>query len=188
MISASAIASIEWLFEKSLGSNSVLGPEDRCAVAFQQALPDHGEEHCLIALNISSYAFRIVALFDFSMDAATKAHFARIMKRGDETLEGQALLDAFGEFTNMICGEVNRGLSTRFRHVGLSTPFVLENTCLSHASMLNPTHLRAIEVAVNDAVHFKIVLCVCVGSESPLDFDIERTEHQEIETGELEFF
>jgi len=190
MISASAIASMEWLFDKALRDNSILGPEDNCVVASQAdlALPVGSATHRLVVLNISSYVFRIVALFDFGTDAATVAHLAKIMRRGDEILKGQALLDAFGEFVNRICGEVNRGLSTNFRHVGMSTPFVLENTCVNYLSILKPSQVSTFEVAINDAVHFEAIVCICVDSATSLDFKIDRLAHEETSSGELELF
>lgn len=188
MISAGAIASIEWLFEKALQDNSILGPEDRCLVKLQAkgGATVGSAAHHLVVLNISSYVFRIVALFDFDTAAPTAAHFAKLVHRS-ETLEKQALLDAFGEFANRVCGEVNRGLSANFRHVGMSTPFALESTCLGYLSVLNPSQMSSFEVDINDALRFDVIICICVDSETSLDFHVDRSAQEEI-SGELELF
>ena len=188
MMTASATASMEWLFEKALRDNSVLGPEDNCAVRIMADMPPPVESATrqLVVLNISSYVFRIVALFDFDTAAPTAAHFAKLVHRS-ETLEKQALLDAFGEFANRVCGEVNRGLSANFRHVGMSTPFALESTCLGYLSVLNPSQMSSFEVDINDALRFDVIICICVDSETSLDFHVDRSAQEEI-SGELELF
>jgi len=190
MISANAVASIEWLFEKALRDNNIPGPEDNCVVRVKAHMPptDTSTTHRLVVLNISSYVFRIVALFDFDTDAATVAHLSKIMSRGDEIHEERVLLDTVGEFANRICGEVNRGLSASFRHVGMSTPFILEETCLSYLSILKPSQVRMFEVAINDAVRFEVIVCICVDSETSLDFQTDRSVHEETSSGELELF
>jgi hypothetical protein len=190
MISASATASIEWLFEKALRDNSILGPEDACVVRIKADMPPPVESATrrLVVLNIASYVFRIVALFDFDTNAATLAHLARIMRRGDEILDGRALLDAFGEFVNRVCGEVNRGLSANFRHAGMSTPFILEHTCLGYLSILKPSHVSSFEVTVNDAARFDVIVCICVDSETSLDFHVDRSAQEDAASGELELF
>jgi len=121
MINANTSTAIDWLFEKSVRDNSVPGPEDHCVVTRTTEIPstDEGAKRKLVVLNISSYVFRIVALFDFDSDAATTAHLAKIARRTDQTLEGQALLDAYTEFVNMICGAVNRGLSAARLDTGM---------------------------------------------------------------------
>ncbi len=190
MISSNASASLEWLFEKSLRDNVVHDPADSCVVTFFSGVApqDAKKQRRLVALNISSYLFRIVTLFGFDADAATAAQFARIMRRSDELLEGQALLDAFEEFANMVCGEVNRGLAATFRHVGMSTPFVLENSCLNYLTILQPSQVQTLRVAINDAVNLDVVVCICLDSETDLDFRIDRSEQVEASSGELEMF
>ncbi|CAK0753739.1 conserved hypothetical protein [Gammaproteobacteria bacterium] len=190
MISANVLSSLEWLFEKSIRGNSIQGPEDTCVVTFQSGAssPTETARHRLVVLNISSYIFRIVTLFDLDTDAATVSHLAKIMRRGNEILVDKSLLDAFGEFANIICGEVNRELSMKFRHIGMSTPFFLEYSCLPYVSILKPLHVCSAEVNINDSVHFRVVICICVDNEANLDFDIDRTEQPTVSTGSLELF
>lgn len=189
MISSNAIASIEWLFENSLRDNVVRGAEDSCVVTFHADLPSVASKtpRRLFVLNISSYVFRIVTLFEIGTDAATVEQISKIMG-SDDALKDQALLDAFGEFANRICGEVNRGLTRIFRHVGMSTPFILENSCLSYLSILGPSHVLTLKVVINDLVNFDVVVCICVDDETNLDFQVERAAQAEASSGELELF
>lgn len=191
MITANASTSIDWLFEKSVRDNSVLDAGDRCIVTAkaEMAAPIDGANRQLVVLNISSYVFRLVALFDFATDAATVSHLARLSRSPDKALEGQALADAYAELVNMICGAVNRGLCAEFQHAGMSTPFLLETSCAHYLPALAPTRVKSYEVVINDAVRFDFTVCICVANASTLDFTIDRTEKQEVaSSGELELF
>jgi len=195
MISANAEASIERLFENAIRGNIAL-PDDRCridwrdgraAAASVDAANAANNKRRLVALTVSTYLFRIVALFDFGNDPATAAHLARLSRSGKTALAGQELHDACNELGNIICGEVNRGLSSRFRHAGMSTPFVLESSCIEHIESLAPSAVWRAEVTVNDEVRFVADVCLCAGRDADLDFHIEA--EQQVETaGELELF
>jgi hypothetical protein len=189
MITPDAIAAIHWLFEKSIRDHSLSGPDDLCEVA---VLPDvtysAGVNRHLVALTISSYLFRIVALFDFGQDSATLAHLAKLTHSSESALEGQALDDAYAELVNMICGGVNRGLSAVFRHSGMSTPFVLESTCAGYLKILEPTRCSTFRVTINGSVRFDLLLSICLASDTTLDFSIDRDEAEGSAAGELELF
>ncbi|MDR3411710.1 MAG: hypothetical protein P4L87_12345 [Formivibrio sp.] len=189
MMSPSACTAIHWLFEKSVRETSILAPEDNCIVSArpEMALVAEGAKRKLVVLNISSYVFRIVALFDFGTDEATTAYLARKSHSTGKPLEGQALLDAYAEFVNMICGAFNRGLGTAFP-AGMSTPFFLESSCARYVSILDPSHVASFEVAINDSVRFSFTVCICVASDTELDFDVDRSVQEEESSGVLELF
>lgn len=189
MLTARAISSIEWLFEKSIHDNSVFSPTDRCVIT---SLPDKAptvdDDRHLVLINISSYAFRIVALFSFSKNAATAAHFSKISHNADKTLCDQLLLDTYSELVNLICGAVNQRLRYEFRHVALSTPFALASSCAQYVSMLNFSMTKSITVAINESASFNVIVGVCVDNNTVLDFDIDRAEPQDTSSGEIELF
>jgi len=193
MITANAISSIEWLFEKSVRENSCVGPEDNCIVTSlpELASSTKPENRKLVVLNISSFIFRIVALIEFDSNPSTTAHLAKILRSPDMRLEGQTLLDAYAEFVNMICGAVNRRLSAELRHVGMSTPFVLDSASAGYLPMLRPTKTKSFEVAVNETNFFKLTLCICVADDNSLNLNIDQSDKSDQEdhsTGELELF
>jgi len=189
MLTASAISSIEWLFEKSIHDNSVFSPADHCVVTFlSDKAPAVNDDNHLVLINISSYAFRIVALFSFNKDAATAAHFSRKSHDSEKTLCDQLLLDSYSELVNLICGAVNQGLRNEFRHVALSTPFVLASSCVQYVSMLNFSMTKSINVVINESVDFSVIVGVCVDNNNILDFHIDRSEQQNISSGEIELF
>ncbi len=190
MITENAIAAIRGLFEKSVRENIACISENNYEIRETMDGPVRfvAENRNLIALNISSYMFRIVVLLDCYIHAATVEHLAKILRIPDKKLEGEILSDAQGEFINLLCGAVNRNLCTEFRHVGMSTPFFLDIACSSYVSILNPTHAQSFEVAINDLSLFKLTLCTCVGNGATLNFHMHRSEQNEASTGELELF
>lgn len=188
MISERALESFEWLFENSVRENCISDNDDVCVVSsWSDAVPSSLVTRELVLLNIATYIFRVVTLIEFSKDKSTIAHLSRVLRRPESELQGQALQDAYAEFINMICGSVNRKLGQEFRHVGMSTPFVVDATCANYLHILKPTATRSYEFVVNDFARYRLTICVCVASERKLDFNVDRT-HQEEESGELEFF
>ncbi len=191
MITASALSSIEWLFDKSVRENSCVSPEDSCEVISQ---PDADSIHkslnkMLVVLNLSSYIFRIVALIEFNSDVSMVEHMAKIARSPDKKLADQTLRDAYAEFVNMICGTVNRRLCAEFGHVGMSTPFFLDSACVSYLSILNPTAVKSFDFIINGLAKFKLTACICVAKGKTLDFAIDQSDDPEAAaSGELEFF
>jgi hypothetical protein len=190
MISRDARESIEWLFDKAIREHSLNAASDRCEIH-----PHPGREVAgsapaadLVVLNISSYLFRIVALFEFERDGGMRSHLAGLLGLDERTLDEHALFDAYAEFVNMVCGAVNRGLSACF-HAGMSTPFFLESACVDHVSILQPTGIVVLTVTINDAARFRLTLCIQVASNETLDFRVDRHEDEKVgASGELEFF
>lgn len=74
MFSQSALENIYTLFEQSIHDNAIASADDVCVVE-RTAWPDtSGRPGHAVVLNISSYLFRIIALFDFEADRATGTH------------------------------------------------------------------------------------------------------------------
>jgi hypothetical protein len=189
MISQSAKAGIEWLFEKAVRANSVCEGDSCTLVKVAAEVPTSGKvSQQLVVLTISSYLFRIVALFQFHDDAATNEQMVRMTRSQVPDLDAQALSDAYSELVNMVCGAVNRGLGVPFPHIGMSTPYILESSCANYASALEPQYLQRYEVAINDAMRFNLTICLCTGADTSLDFRIDTYEAEEESAGELEMF
>ena len=189
MMSANAGAALDWIFERAVYETISLGPEDRCAVKKITGKRERGADSSrqLIVLNISSYVFRIVALFEFELNAQTRAHLARIARSNAGQLSEQALLDACAELVNMICGSANRKLGESCL-AGMSTPFFLESSCAHHLSMLNPVHEQSFGVEINESVLFYFTLCVCAAGDVEVDFNVDRTIQEVASQGALELF
>ncbi|MBV8634226.1 MAG: hypothetical protein JO002_07030 [Burkholderiaceae bacterium] len=188
MLTPRSIHAIEWLFQQSIGENVRTADQraPQISPVVQPPTYDTRTRRRLVVLNLSSYQFRIVALFDFADDDATRHYLCR-HARADK-LDEQVLLDAHAELVNMICGQVNRSLCDVFRHVGMSTPFFLESDCVSHVALLKPTHTAHLDVNAQDGVRFGVTLCVCTADSARIDFDVDRSQPVEESAGELELF
>ncbi len=186
MFTTGAITAISQLFENALAEHSRSTPEDDIRV--ERAQVSTSDAGHLVVLNISSYLFRIVAVFEFGTDPASCAHLARLTRSPAAQLEGQALHDACSELVNMICGAVNRNLCTGFRHVGMSTPFVLERNCRDYLSGISPDEIVALAVSVNSQMQFGLTLCFCPDRSAQVDFVLPRLVEEDTSAGELELF
>lgn len=190
MISAKSIAAIDWLFEKSVVDHCVADEQGSCTTKLSHGVPatqESADRH-LVALNISSYQFRIACLFDFDTGQPAAAYLARLSRSTQPILAGQALHDAYAELVNMVCGAVNRGLHGALLHTGMSTPNVLDRSCRRYINLLAPAHVSHIEVVIEPALSFGLTLCVCLAPKAELDFDIERHAAAEVSSGEIELF
>lgn len=192
MITSQASSAIAWLFETAVRENSLIQADDTCHIVAQPAeavaIDTVGQPHRLVVLNIASYTFRIVALFDFATDAATLAHLAKIIRTSENTLQGQALDDALAEFVNMICGSVNRGLCSHLQQAGMSTPFLLESSCARYLSILEPEQIQRYAVTINAEMDFQFWICICTAHQTTLDFDMPRHQPAQATGGKLELF
>ncbi|MBV8465010.1 MAG: hypothetical protein JO218_03600 [Burkholderiales bacterium] len=189
MVTSSTLDTITWLFERAIQDNAK-GGDDHCIVARspERDEVDEAKNRHLIVLNIASYTFRFVALFDFAKDVATREHLARVLRSPEAAQEGQAATDAYAEFVNLICGAVNRELCNVFRHGGMSTPSVLDSQCMRYVATLKPAETLSFDVVINEAMRFRLVVCICVSKGTTLEFQVDRSQVVEEVTGELELF
>jgi len=189
-VTVQAREAFDWVFDKSIRENCGYGLDEPCVITHMNAPPTllENESHQLVVLNISSYVFRVVALFDFAMDSATYTHLEKLSRTPIRQQDKQAFLDACSEWVNMICGAVNRSLSGRFPHAGMSTPFALESSCAQYCSLLNPSWTRVFAVEINQSVRYNLNVCVCVANNITLDFNLDQSMHNDVSSGELELF
>jgi hypothetical protein len=186
MLSARAVAAIERLFERSIVENVDPQRLGGCRVLRDESIESGGPDEArrLVAVGISSYLFRIVALFDFGTDPATLDHLLDPSKA--QAPGGQMLDDACAELANMICGSVNRTLAQSFRHSGMSTPAFLESGCSQFVGMLRPELRRSFAVSTAGGMRFQ--LTVASSAYGSVDFDLDDEAPEDHCAGELELF
>lgn len=128
-------------------------------------------------LTISALHFRLLLALRFSDDDATRRYFA-----GAAQLP---LQEAFMEVANLCCGAMNQALTAYFPDLGMSTPYLLTDASMGYFAALNPDHVAAFDVTLDDGVRIGATLCVC--ANAPLDF--HAPEAAAVDTGgELELF
>ncbi|QJQ00980.1 hypothetical protein [Herbaspirillum rubrisubalbicans] len=142
-------------------------------------------EKKMVVLTISSYLFRLMVMFHFTPDAATRGHFARLTRANPAEMGDQAFMDAIAECGNLCCGIFNRELGRFFPHLGMSTPNVIDTQCVAYLQKLNCAHVRHFAIDLADAPRFHVSLCI--SAYDHLDFAVS-VEEQVDTTGELELF
>jgi len=162
-----------------------LVPADAAAQMTMLADLDGIDERQMVVLTVSSYLFRVMVMFHFTPDAATRAHFARLNKVAPGDLGEQAFMDAIAECGNLCCGVLNRDLGNFFPHLGMSTPNVIDSRCAAYLQTLNATHVRHVAVDIPDTRRFHVSLCISAYAD--MDFTASAQEIA-VDTGELELF
>lgn len=182
MITQSAKEGFDTLLTRAL-KDSMVPSGAACSVT---VLPHDEpiEERSMVVLTVSSYLFRLMVMFYFTPDAATKAHFARLNNAGGE-LDEQTFMDAIAECGNLCCGILNRDLGSFFPHIGMSTPIVIDRRCAEYLQMLNCGHIQHFAVDMDEAPRFHVMLCV--SDYADIDFAVSEDELG-ASTGELELF
>ncbi len=132
----------------------------------------------LVVLTLASYSFRMVTIFQVSDHEVVKGYFCG--GNGDANL-----LEVFGEIGNRCCGAMSRELGRHFPHMGMSTPFRLENKCLDYIDALRPTWVGQYRIRIGESVSLRASLCFC--AYASLDFQIDPPPEEE-PTGALELF
>lgn len=182
MISEQAQIGIDDIFKNAVTANITVSPDDTCKI---EPMHDAEEicEHEFSILTISSTSFRLMTLFYFNRDDATKKHFIR----GSDNVDGDdhAFSDAFMEYCNICCGVMNRVLNKNYPYLGMSTPYVLLTPCLHFISSLEPGYVKHFRITINDSLILHATLCVC--DYGSVDFTVDSDEAEE-STGELELF
>lgn len=184
-ISASARDSFDTLLQQALRGSVVPSGADAVITAVEV---DDLAEKKMVVLTISSYLFRLMVMFHFTPDAATKGHFARPAGDGAAEVgaEGeQAFMDALAECGNLCCGIFNRELGRFFPHLGMSTPNVIDTQCLHYLHKLRHAHVRHFAIDIDQSPRLHVSLCV--SAYDRLDFAVS-AEEQADTTGELELF
>ncbi len=195
MISVQSIQSFNRLYQSALHNNCRRTPDDSFSVnagTNNPLLKDNNPavSNHLLVLSVSSYLFRIITFFDFKKDVATEHYFKSNYIPGTEAalVSEHALLDAFSEFSNMVCGEVNRGLAPHFKHVGMSTPFSIAPGCLPFIATLKQARILSFQVTINSDIEFTVTSCICADPSATIDFLIHENHLASVSTGDLELF
>jgi hypothetical protein len=184
MISERAKDGFNYLLQESLKKNLIASSEDVCEMETIEDVSEIKEKE-IVVMSISSYLFRIITFFYFTLNDATKNQFAKINKVQATDMDERAFHDAIGEFGNMYSGSLNRDVGKYFPYVGLSTPNILEKNCADHMASLGCGHIQHYRIAVNSSAKFNASLCIC--DYADIDFIVEKAA-EDASAGELEMF
>ncbi|EJL90878.1 hypothetical protein PMI16_01718 [Herbaspirillum sp. CF444] len=183
MLSQSAKDGFELLLTQSLKSS--LAPSGvEAQISTPPDMSDFPEKQ-MVVLTVSSYLFRLMVMFYFTPNAATRNHFARLNNIDEAEMSEQSFMDAIAESGNLCCGILNRDLGNFFPHIGMSTPNVIDKNCAAYLQKLNCQHVRHFAVDMDGSPRFHVSLCVSAYAD--IDFSVS-AEELGSDTGELELF
>ena len=188
MITARTIAAIQSAFEQAVRENTRGSTEAIKITAFPPSLPSEQNGRQLFVLTIAALEFRIIALFDFRLDAASANWFARLLGQEGRPLAGHALLDAMAEYVNMVCGAANRLISDDRRRTGMSTPFPLEPASRAQIQCIGTEQTLSLQVLSPQGVGYELLLCLCSTTTANVEFELAQQPSAESVGGELELF
>lgn len=188
MISEQAKIGFEHIFKKAVMANITVSPDDICEI---EAInnPEEISEGEFSVLTISSTSFRLLTLFHFNNNAATKKYFEKnsclAVESKIEVEDDSVFLDIFQEFCNICCGAMNRELNQAYFFLGMSTPYILLRQCADFVSALDPGYVNYYRITINHSLVLHATLCLC--DYSDVDFTVDTCEVED-NTGELELF
>lgn len=134
------------------------------------------QEHLLVSLGVCGFDYRLVLLFQVEDNAATRAFFGG----------GEAIQDRLSEFTNLVCGSLNRSLQRAYPSTGMSTPFSMSGACFEQLQILRPDLRVTLSFLLNPDVRLRIAYALSIGRT--FGFVESPPVEEESSVGELELF
>ncbi|MFL9879958.1 hypothetical protein PQR63_16275 [Herbaspirillum rhizosphaerae] len=183
MLSQSAKDGFDLLLTQSL-KNSLVPSGTEAQILTLTESADFPEKQ-MVVLTVSSYLFRLMVMFYFSPNDATRSHFARLNNVDEAEMSEQTFMDAIAESGNLCCGILNRDLGNFFPHIGMSTPNVIDKNCAAYLQKLNSQHIQHFAIDMDGSPRFHVSLCVSAYAD--IDFSVS-AEELGSDTGELELF
>lgn len=149
-------------------------------------------DHCIV-LTISSFKFRVMCLLHLNMNKLTKQFVAEAISIKPEDLDETAYLDYLLEMSNSFCGNLKRMLQGTCPPLGMSTPNLLDRSCLTFDNVFKMTHQQHCCAIADYSEPPIFAASVFVSLQNLQDFKLPH--HQDIEaesevdnSGELELF
>ncbi|WP_144393852.1 hypothetical protein [Pleionea sediminis] len=143
----------------------------------------------IILLTVSSHLFRIVLILHFSYNETCHKFVAAGLKSGGEKLGKDKIHDYLKEVGNSLCGGFKRNLGNVVPSLGMSTPNILDDYCLSYIEELDVIDKHTATVSFNGQELFGASYYLCAAEKIQVDMSNARlSEETQSEAGELEFF
>lgn len=177
MVSEQARKGLDQIFARAAQASLALGDSDTVTVE-ALATVQPVETPQILVLTVASYVFRLLTVFHFNDDRATRDYFTR-------AAPGRDFAEVVGEIGNLCCGAMNRELGEHFVHTGMSTPTLLKGACLPFLRELKPAYLAQQRIVINGGLVLHATLCLC--AYAPIDFRVD-AHAEAVTTGELELF
>lgn len=164
-------------FRRAATTNLVRSPNDSISIEpLKSQETSRVPDSRLVIITISSFAFRLLTLFQVVDNPAMRAYFGgAAAARIDET---------FAEVANLCCGALNRDLSQSFPHLAMSIPYSLSSRSLRFLDVLHPQFLSGHSICIDSQIHVEATLCMCCTAAVHLGASVKRPDE---EAGVLQF-
>lgn len=149
-------------FRRAAAATLIRSAGDVCDIqtAAKATDPELKTESPLLLITISSFVFRLVAIFQISGSEATRLYYT-----GSDS--SAAAEEMFTEVVNLCCGALSRELSAQFKHLAMSIPYRLESSCLNFLGELKAGLTTTYDITINDAARMRATLCM--SSSRPIE-------------------
>ena len=174
MFSAQSKQNLTAVFERAARATILRSQEDSWEITREPPSATAGDP--LMVITTSSFAFRLLTIFQLADNDANRAYF---MPAG----AGDSLQEGLAEVVNLCCGALNREIAGIFPHLAMSVPSRLSAACIEYLPQLKPEFTSRLTVSINSAVKVDITLCMCCSAAT----DIPPLAAVEQASGELEF-
>ena len=155
LISDRSRASLDDIFVRAARSNLVMDAGDPISVTPARSRHAEADQSGLYIITIASFQFRLLIAIDLPDTPAVVEYYSKASSNLGPH-------DVFPEVCNMCGGAVNRELARQFKHLGMSTPNLVERHCIEFLAVLRPVHTSSFDVVINDAVRLHAVIGLCV--------------------------
>lgn len=156
------------------------------------SLASISQGHCIV-LTISSFKFRVMCLMHLTLNKTTKQMVADACSMKLEDLDESAFLDYLLEMSNSFCGNIKRMLQNTCPPLGMSTPNLLDRSCLAIDNVFKVTHQSHCNAVADYSEPPLFAASIFVSLQNPQDFQLPHYQDIEAESevdnsGELELF
>lgn len=161
MLSEQTSRNIADAFRRAARATLVRNAGDACSIVSATGSdPDTQLGSKLLLITLSSFVFRLVAVFQVSQAQPTRDYYTS----GDQS----SLEEMFAEVANMCCGALGRELAAQFKHLAMSVPYELESQCTAFLDELEPRFRESYDITLNEAARVRITLCL--SCNRPVEF------------------
>ena len=182
MFTEKAKSSLENLLEVSLESS--FGSQAQCASANKKQIKD---KQRVSILTLSSYSFRILILVFYNEDDLLRKFIGEETKINPGAVDEASVRDYMQEVGNSICGTMKRELGASLTHLGMSTPYILEQSSMEYLEKLDFSFQVYKKVTLGAGL--ELVGGIAASAQTDIDFHFDRTSSDDgVDLGELEMF
>ena len=139
-----------------------------------------------VVLTISSHLFRIIYFLYFTNDERCNEFISEGLNIKNENLPNSRVYDYLCEVGNSFFGSVKRVVGNSVTSLGMSTPNILDSSSFKYVDELKIDSSGYAVAELNGSPLFYASFHISASSE--LNFAIEQTVEEEVDSGELEFF